>query len=272
MSGTNSMLETVKNYMGQSGIGMLFLVSLLVILGYHMQEKETKDRKVFLWVAGLGVILLFNGISMNILGEFTDSATFYRFLWVIPVIFVISYVTVSCFGKVKGIAGKTVLAGICVLMLALMGNGYVNKDNLKYPGSMEKIPQDVKTICQIIEENKTIENPVCAFDLATQLMVRAENPSIVWAVGRRPYMHFVQYGYDNEKKMYPYMENLLKVVDSGIEIEKKKLRKTLKKKNVEFLVVKKSYHMDEYLKEVGLNPVGESDNYIVYQYIKEDKE
>ena len=85
-------------------------------------------------------------------------------------------------------------------------------------------------------------------------------------------MHFTQYGYDNGKKRYLYTENILKVVDSGIEIEKKKLRKTLKKKNVEFLVMKKSYQMDEYLKEAGLNPVGESDNYIVYQYIKEDKE
>ncbi len=272
MSVTNYILETVKSYMGQSGIGLLFLASLLVLLGYHMQEKETKDKKILIWVIGLSVVLLFNDVSMKILGKLTDSATLYRFLWAIPVIFVISYVVVNCFAKVKGAAGKVMMAGICVLMLALMGNGYVNKDNLKYPGSMEKIPQDVKTICQIIEENKTVENPVCAFDQATQLMVRAENPSIVWAVGRRPYLHFQQYGYDNGKNKYLYAQNLLKVVDSGIEIERKKLRKTLKKKNVEFLVMKKSYQMDEYLKDAGLNPVGESDNYIVYQYINEDKE
>lgn len=85
-------------------------------------------------------------------------------------------------------------------------------------------------------------------------------------------MHFVQYGYDNGKKKYLYAQNLLKVVDSGMEIERKKLRKTLNKKKVEFLVMKKAYQMDEYLKEVGLCPVGESDNYIVYQYVREDKE
>lgn len=272
MNGTNSIVETVKNYMGQSGMGMLFLASLLVLLGYHMQQKETKDKKVLIWVMVLSVVLVFNSVSMKILGKFTDSATFYRFLWMVPVIFVISYVMVNCFSRMKGFVGKAVMAGICVLMLVFVGNGYVTKDTVKYPGSMEKIPQDVKSICQIIEENKTVDNPVCAFDLATQLMVRTENPSIVWAVGRKPYLHFQQYGYDNGSNKYLYSQNLLKVVDSGIQIERKKLRKTLKKKNVEFLVMKKSYQMDEYLKEVGLNPVGESDNYIIYQYINKDKE
>lgn len=268
----NSILETVKKYIGQSELGLMFLICLLVILSYHFREKDSRDKKVFIWVILLSLLGLYNDVSMKILGKLTDSATFYRFLWAVPVILVTAYGVVNIFTKAKGAAAKITVAGVCVLMLAMMGNSYVNTDSLHYPGSMEKIPQDIKTICDIIEEHKTVENPVCMLDHAAQLMVRIEEPSIVWAVGRQPYLHFQQYGYDNGSRKYRYSENLLKVADSGMQVEKKKLRKALKKKNVEFMVIKKEYNMDSYLKKVGLNPVGESDNYIIYQYINEDKE
>lgn len=268
----NTILETVKKYMGQSGIGLLFLVCLLVIIGYHIQEKDSRNRKLLVWVILLSVVALFNDVSMKVLGKLTDSATFYRFLWAVPVILVTAYGVVNFFAKAKGVAAKMVVAGICVLVLAMMGESYVTADRLAYPGTMEKMPQDVKTICEIIDEHKTVENPVCMFDQAVQLMVRTESPSIVWAVNRKSCLYFQQYGYDNGSGKYRYSENLLKVADSGIQIKKKKLRKSLRKKKVEFLVIKKEYDMDAYLKKVGLNPVGESDNYIVYQYINEDKE
>lgn len=273
MYGTNSMLETVKHYMGQSGFGLLFLISLLVILGYHFQGKEnSKDKKVFLWIILLSLLGLYNDVSMKILGKLTDHATFYRFLWAVPVIFVIAFCAVDIFTKAKNITAKLAVAGIVVLMFALMENSYVNIERLQYPGSMEKIPQDIKTICAVIDEHKTVENPVCVFDQAAQLMVRTENPSIVWAVSRESYLYFQQYGYDNGSKRYRHSETLLKVADSGMQVKKKKLRKALKKKNVEFMAIKKEYDMDAYLKKVGLTPVGESDNYIIYQYINKDKE
>ena len=268
----NSILETLKIYIGQSGIGLLFLVCLLLILGYHVQGKDTRSGKTLIWVIFLSVVVLFNDVSMKVLGKLTDSATLYRFFWAVPVILVTAYGVVNFFSKAKGVAAKLVVAGICVLMLATMGEGYVTADSVRYPGTMEKIPQDIKTICEIIDEYKTVENPVCAFDQAAQLMVRTKNPSIVWAVSRKAYLYFQQYGYDNGSRKYRYSENLLKVVDNGIQIKKKKLRKSLRKKKVEFLVIKKEYDMDAYLKKVGLNPVGESDSYIVYQYINEDKE
>lgn len=272
MNGVNSIFETVKNYIGSSGIGLLFVVCLFWLIVYYAQEKKNKTKKVLIWVIFFSVFLLLNDVSMRVLEKFTDSATFYRFLWAVPVVPVIGYTAVKLFSAAKGISAKLVLVGLCVLLLALMGKGYVSTEALRYPGTMEKIPQDVKTICQVIEEHKTVERPICMFDQATQLMVRSENPSIVWAVGREPYRYFQQYGYDNGSKRYRYSENLLKVVDGGIQIKRKKLRKTLRKKNVEFLVVKKEYAMDEYLKKTGLNPVGESDNYTIYQYINNEKE
>ncbi len=269
---TNSILETVKNYIGQSGIGILFLVCLLVILAYHFKEKDSRDKKVFLWIILLSFFGLYNDAAMKILGKLTDSATFYRFLWAVPVILVTAYSVVNFFSEAKGVAAKIAVAGICILMLTVVGKSYVNADGLRYPGTMEKIPRDIKTICEIIDEYKTVENPVCVFDHAAQLMVRIEDPSIVWAVGREPYLYFQQNGYDNGSKKYRYSEKLLKVADSGIQVKKKKLQKVLQKKNVEFMVIKKEYDMDSYLKSVGLTPVGESDNYIIYQYINKDKE
>lgn len=266
MSGVTSVLEIIKNYTGESILGIVFLMCLISMIS----KEEKKNRNYIIWIIVLSVVFVFNDISMKFMGLLTDSATYYRFLWAVPVTVVIAHVLVETLTREKEKTRMVAIAGLCVMILALGGATYLNKENLQYPGSTEKIPGDIKTICRIIEENKIEERPVCVFDQATLLMVRSENPSIVWGVKRNAYIYFMENGYDSGK--YKNSEKLIKVVNSGIEVKKRKLKKIIKRRNVEFLVIKKEFQMTEYLSEIGVYPVGESDNYIVYQYDKGKKE
>lgn len=264
MREVNSVLEVVKNYTGESILGILFLVCLISMIS----KAKSRNRKYILWIVIFSILLVFNNIAMKLMGMLTDSATYYRFLWAVPVTIVVGYVFVEKLTGMQEKMGKVILLGLGVLILALGGTTYISKETVQYPGTTEKIPQDVKTICQVIEENKISERPVCVFDSSTQLMVRAENPSIVWAVNRETYLYLMENGYDTGK--YKKSNRLVKVVNSGIKVKRKRFMKALNKKNVEFLVIKKEFQMTKYLAKMGIYPVGESDNYIIYQYIREE--
>ena len=264
MRGVNSVIEVIKNYTGESILGIVFLLCLISMIS----KGKKQERKYILWIVIFSIVLVFNTITMKLMGLLTDISTYYRFFWAVPVTIVIGYVLVEKLSEVQEKIGKAVIIGICVLVLVFGGTTYLSKESIQYPGTTEKIPQDIKTICQVIEENKISERPVCVFDVSTQLMVRAENPSIVWAVNREAYMYLLENGYDTGK--YKKSNRLVKVVNSGIKVKKKRFIKALNKKNVEFLVIKKEFQMTKYLAKMNIHPVGESDNYIIYQYIREE--
>lgn len=254
------------SYMGQgtsetAGIGMLglFLVALIGLVWYSGRKKQT----AIVWAIIFSVLCVFNNLSMKILAKFTSDQTFYRFFWAVPILFVIAFVVVKALEESKGILAKGAIVVLVMAIFMNMGPGFATRERFVYSGSMEKIPGDVKQIGEIIEANKMSERPVCLMDLSTQLMIRVENPKVVWAVGRNKRRYFEENGYGTGK--YKYVENMLRVVDSGEKIRPRKFKRALKRKNVEFVVVSKGFEMEEYMQRVGLNLVGESDSYLVYQ-------
>lgn len=265
MRNVNSILEMIEMYTGETVFSVLFLVALVTLL----VDLKKKDTKYLMWLIVLSIVVILNDVSMKFLGMFTDEATFYRFLWAFPVLIVIAYVAVNGWSKLQGKAVKTTALALCVLMFVFGGSSYLTTESVAYPGTIEKIPGDVKKVCEIINENKQQNRPICVFDLSILLMVRSEEPSIVWGFTRKQYLDIVENGYDREDCKYPKVETLVKVVNDGIQVPKKKLKRALKTRKVEFLVVKKEFQMTDYFVEMGILPVDESDNYVVYQYIQD---
>lgn len=265
MRDMNSMLEMAEKYTGESVLFLLFLVCLISMLS----KLKKKEAGYVISIILLSIVVIFNDASVKLLGMLTDKATLYRFFWAVPVTIVIAWACVTKFSELQGKLVKVVALGLAVLLLVLGGNSYLSKESLTYPGTTEKIPGDVKKICEIINNNKQQERPVCVFDLSIMLMVRCEEPSIVWAIPRKQYLGVLEQGYQDENSRYPKSENLIKVVNDGIRVPEKKLKKALKNKDAEFLVVKKEFQMTDYFMEMGISAVGESDSYVVYQYIPE---
>lgn len=265
MRDVNSILEMAEKYVGDSVLFLLFLVCLISVLS----KVKKKEAGYVAAIIVLSIVLIFNNVSVKLLGMLTDKATLYRFFWAVPVTMVIAWACVDKASQLQGKLVKIVALGLGILMLVVGGNSYLSKESLAYPGTTEKIPGDIKTVCEIINENKQQERPICMFDLSTMLMVRSQEPSIVWAITRNQYLGVLEQGYQEENSKYPKAENLIKVVNDGIRVPEKKLKKALKNKDVEFLVVKKEFQMIDYFVEMGILAVGESDNYVVYQYVPE---
>lgn len=252
-------------YMGEgiqrtTGIGILglFLAALIGVVWYQGRKGQ---KEVAVCIC-LSILLIYNDISMKILSKFTSGDTFYRFFWGLPVLFLIAFVVVKAVEESKDMVSKGVIIVLVILMFMNLGTGFVTRESFAYSGSMEKIPEDVKQVAAVVEEHKISESPVCMMDLSTQVMIRVENPKIVWAVGRNKRRYFETYGFGTGK--YRYVENLLKVVDYGEKIPVRKFKRALRKKKVEFVIIHKQFEMERYMKRAGLELVGESDSYQVY--------
>lgn len=264
MKDLSSIIEILCDYLPQVSVILLAVISFGVLIAFKKRRNKSRDRKVIYWMILLSIIFIFNNISMEFMGKLTDSDTFYRFLWAVPVFYMIGYSMVLLMEKKHHFLSKCTLVVMVLLCMMAYAGSYSQERNISFVGNFEKMPEEVRAVCDIIEENKNEENPVCAMELDLQSRVRANNSSLVWAVKRKQYLYFEKYGYDYPNGKYVDARNILKVVERGIRIDKEVFKSSLKKNKVDFITVNKKLPVKEYLNEVGLELVGETEHYRVY--------
>lgn len=269
MKGLTSIMNTLGDYLPQICLIVLVIISFTTIIAFKKRRNKSRDRKIIYWMIILSVAFIFNNISMEFMAKLTDSDTFYRFLWAIPVFYLIGYSMVLLLEKRSHVLSKCTLTIMMLLLVAAYVSSHMHDRNISFVGNFEKMPEEVREVCNIIEENKDEENPVCAMELDLQSRVRANNPSLVWAVNRKQYLYFEKYGYDYPNGKYVDSRNILKVVERGIRIDKEVFKASMKKKKLDFLTVNKKLPVKKYLDEVGLELVGETEHYRVYHVPEE---
>lgn len=266
MQDINSVFQMIIKYCNGMRIPVLFLVCLLFLFWWNRKKKKELVYGILLILFSL--VTVFNDLSYHFLGKLTDKATLYRFCWAVPVLVVIGYVFVTLVQKGKKIWQKAVFLLMLVIFLWQGFDTYLTSQKLIPAASPEKISAEVEEIGQIIQENKRNEHPNCVFDLNLQLRIRVKEPDIVLCIPRKKYMYFISNGYETGK--YKYYARLAQAVNNGEKVRSGKLRRALKKKNVDFVVLKKEYQRKRYWKRVGGILVGETENYLVYQFIPEE--
>ena len=212
MKGLSSVIEAMCDYLPQVAVILLAIISFCVVIIFKKRRNKSRDRKVIYWMIILSVIFIFNNISMEFMGKLTDSDTFYRFLWAVPVFYMIGYSMVLLIEKKHHFLSKCTLVVMVLLCMMAYGSSYSEGRNISFVGNFEKMPEEVRAVCKVIEENKNEENPVCAMELDLQSRGRANNPSLVWAVKRKQYLYFEKYGFDYPNGKYVDARNILKVV------------------------------------------------------------
>ncbi|MDE6314591.1 MAG: hypothetical protein K2M46_13430 [Lachnospiraceae bacterium] len=266
MRNVNSVFEMIIKYCSGFKIPLLFLLCMLFLFWWNRKNKKELVYG-FLMIA-LGILVVFNDFSYGLLGKLTDPATLYRFCWAVPVLAVIGYVCVKLVQKCNR---KWQKAAFLLLFCFFLWKGfdtYLTSQKLLPADSLEKISAEVEDVGKIIQEHKQEEHPICVFDLELQMRIRVKEPDIVWCVPRSKYMYFIDNGFETGK--YKYYARLVQAVNYGEEIPSRQLRRALKKKKVEFVVLKREYWREGYWEGVGATLVMGTENYLIYQFISEE--
>ncbi len=259
------MAGVFRQYNGDSLYLAAFAVSLVLLWLRDKKRHQEKAGKKALVAVFLAAVFIFNEFAYRIVGKLTDAATYYRFFWMLPVLFLTAYViTEAVTGENKK---QAVIAAAAFLVCLAYGTNFffLNRANLNRPKNIYGLDPDAVTIADEImaDWDGEKEQPVAAFDMYLEYQVRTYEPRILWGISRKAYLYQAEHGYDHKK--YVRQQHIIAAVNEGIQNDSKALRRSLLKSGVDYLVIRTGFDMDSYLSQISVWPVAQSENYTLYR-------
>ncbi len=264
------MAGVLRQYQGDSLYLAAFAVCLVLLYWKERKQGGSTGKKA-LAAAALSVVFVFNEIAYQIVGKITNAATYYRFFWMLPVLFLIAYELTEAF--FDGRRHRRVLGVIAFLVCLGFGANlfFLNRANLNLPKNMYGLDPNVISIADAMMddwygtggEESQKEQPRAAFDIYLEYQVRTYEPRILWAISRNAYLYQAQHGYDFKK--YVHQQHMIAAVNEGLKENQQALRRSLDKNGVDYLVIRTEFAMDSYLSEISITPVTQSEDYTLYR-------
>lgn len=257
------MAGVLRQYQGDSLYLAAFAVCLVLL--YRRDKKQGgRTGKKALAAVVLSAVFVFNELAYRVVGKITNATTYYRFFWMLPVLFLIAYQLTEAF--FDGGRRRRLLAA--VLFVICLGFGanlfFLNRANLNLPKNSYGLDPNALTIADaIMEDWEGIDQPRAAFDMYLEYQVRTYEPRILWAISRNAYLYQAKNGYDFKK--YVHQQHMIAAVNEGLKMDLQALRRSLDKNGVDYLVIRTEFDMDSYLSQISVMPVTQSENYTLYR-------
>ncbi len=258
------MAGVFRQYHGDSLYLAAFAASLAFIWWSSRKKGQDGTGKKAVWALVLAVVFVFNEAAYRIVGRLTDATTYYRFFWMLPVLFVIAYVFTQLLveGKMKQRLLGAVLLAVCLGVGANLF--FLNRSNLNRPKNSYGLDPDAVAAAEAVMEDWNGKGqPSVALDMYLEYQVRTYEPRIVWAISRKAYLYQAENGYDGKK--YVRQQHIIAAVNEGIKQNAKALKRSLLKNGVDYLVIRTVFDMDSYLSDISVIPVAQSENYTIYK-------
>ncbi len=257
-------------YYSGSCFYLLIYAAALVWLFLKGSEKE-KDLFVFPGIMTL--LTVYNPLTPVLIDKVFDiNKEYYRFIWITPVVIVLSYCAVKIVSESFGSRGERTVA-IAALALLLMGSGsFVYSEGYTPTTNNYKMPGEVIQVAEIIRRSSEVEYPRALCDYNLNMEIRQYDASILLTADREKYMNAVAGNITDEMLAAEgsYVNRLLAMVVQERKLPKEVLEEALSATNTEYIVLSKESGIIEYLKRFGFKEVGDTKSRIVLHYEIED--
>lgn len=263
MYNVSSVLDTIIAYGGNTCYLSLFILCVV----YCVYTLDKYKRKQMFCIMILSVLCIYNDGMRLIISKFTDIETYYRFLWMIPVIPMLAYCFVDLLFRVKEIHKRVIVALLLLVMVTFGGSSYLSEGCFALPENRYNIPDDVIAVCNLIKSDRGMENPVVAGDVQVQLPLRTYDASFVWGISREAYLAVMDENYNGEG--YQNEAVVLQTVLDGEIEDTARLREALEALDINYLVIKSEYALDSSLERVACAKIGDCGEYSVYYFDRE---
>lgn len=255
-----SILEIFRTFFNHS----FFEISFLISCCYCILTGTIKTKKQIIMLGILGIICVGNNISYEILLKVAEKATYYRFFWMLPVLFVIAYAVVRAIGGEKVRYAAVFCAIVLAIAFFLQGGSYFSKDLLRVPTNEYVIEDDILELSEMLHDYDDSEDILVAMPLSLEYQYRSYDASVTYAIGRKAYLYCLQTGFYTGNEKYQDEEVLIRIVYAGVQEEASVLRETIDKTQTDYLITKNEHNMDTYLTDAGCTIVGKSENYTLF--------
>lgn len=260
MDGVTNVIEVFRRYNGETWFFPLFLAAVAWLL----IRLDKRNRRSALLTIAAACLFVFNQAAFVLAGKVIGTETYYRFLWMIPVIPMLAYAAVDVIVLQKNIVRRTAAAAAVLAAVVLAGVPYAGRGSFVKPGQVSYLNRESAEICELISEDKEKKRPRVACDSNLVRSLRLQDPTIRNVITRQTYRFDSELELNTKSRIVQH--RLLTLVEGGtLEISSKKLQNTLTRSKADYLVIATEYHMDEQLLAAGCRIIGQTDSYTIYR-------
>lgn len=244
---------------------VLYIVPYLGCLFYIVRKKDIVLKQIFVWPFFISLVTIFNPCIMElVLKKLGWRDRYSRFYWILPAIFLCAFMGAKLIIQQKKGAERNVLILFLVCFVYLCGS---SGTAIELDDNIYKIDPSVLEVADMIERNKETENPVVLCDADLYYWLHQYDPSVVLAVSNKVMDLYQFQSADNidSEEQYESNKKALSMFTRGVETDPVKIKKLMKKNEVQYFVRNTGYYSDYYMEQLGLNYVDAVDGYELYR-------
>lgn len=258
MTDTRTIFAILKDYAGDTWFLYFFLAAVL----YLLWREEKKTRKNLLIVLIGAVLLIFNNVSMKLVSYVVGDETYYRFLWMVPMVPIMGYVLVDLLIRQKKKIGKVLVIAAAALLVVLGGESCLKTNELEMVRTVHYVDPEIQVMGHLIEQDKDRMRPLVAAPASISIPIRLYNSNIRNYIKRTTYL---KEGKLTSKKLKKVRQKRAYQVVHGEKITKEQLRNLVKKGKIDYFIIGNEHEMDEYMLEAGFEILANTGNYTIYR-------
>jgi hypothetical protein len=258
MPDVTNIIQVFRLYNGDNW----FLPLLVPAVLYLLWRSNKENRRNILLMILAALILVFNQLIFKLSSHLMGSDTYYRFLWIIPVVLILAYVMVDLCVRQKSKIAKALVIAASALVIWGGGTSCIDSESFHWPNHIAYLHNDASQICDLILEDTDVEYPRVAVDETLINSMRLCSNRIINYIERRAYRMTELTDGASKSTKRQYRARLLV---NGERIKKKYTKGIVKKGVVHYIVIATAYEMDDYMIDCGYCVLGRSDSYTVYK-------
>ena len=258
----------METYWGSCLFPVLFGIGLL----WTVLRREKNASKIFLYYTVLLFLTVYNPLIVRyVVPKLKFENEYYRCIWILPVIPGVAYYGVRFVyaWRKKWQKALAFLLVVCVFAAAGTPMSGVVTD-FALAENLYKVPNELRTVCDVIHQDQGMENPRVVFDDSLNNMVRQYDPSMMLVISRNAQIYrsgsTVAGVFDENSKSYQRQKAIMDVVYYQQQDDLKTFKRALKQTKTDYLVVKIDLSNHDFIRSAGCETVTLTEHYVVYRF------
>ena len=262
-------LQVINEIITYAGSYVWLILSLAVIVYIAVKSDRPMRIRMAICVIGAAALIL-NEFSYRLIVHFVDPASYYRFMWAIPYVLIVTYglvrIILDSIDRGRWYIGAIAMA---VVMLAL----YISGGTLfsKYPNSAienkEQVSDEVLTIRYLMDAERAAGNAGDELVIAYPRLVAIEYVTVDGEASSPTSRNVYYFGFDtNQKDLVDDTDYLIATIcEEGARPDLMEARMAFMEKQLDYIVVQKAHDMEDYMADLGCSVIGETASYYIYR-------
>lgn len=242
MRNVETMIGIIGTYFGGNPLLLLCIAGFIVL----WKNVSKKNRIYMSVICVCAAVFVYNDIMYKLAQVIGEETSFYRVLWMVPVIGLSAYLCMEVYESLKHGIQRGAMILIAVVMLFLYGSNSISNWT-ELPENIYQIPSEVVAVADIIEaDSGGARVNFCDEEDELSNLIRQYNANICLPVEHTSYLNYLW-------------------EDNAIDVSGRQIRNIVRNSQVDYLAIKaERIGSQRVLETSGCREIGRTAEHVVY--------